>query len=546
MSPSATNKRHQTFPQKKETDYENRQYDLAESLHEVATILNSNLDQQTLLDKIFEQLDRLVDHDGGALFLQEGTDLLLCAGIGQAAKAHLGERIPLNSLNPTAQVFNKQRLLFLREAETAAWLNWPEDDTIYMWIGAPLFANQQVIGVLTIDSFRQEAFSQEDARILQTFANHAAIAIQNARLFKALQTSEARYRAMIQDQTDLICRFLPDGRLTFVNDTYCRYFGQERQSLIGRTSDDLIYEEDRMTLNVDWTEPPITDQVIVTEHRVIAADGEVRWVQWHTRALLDDQGKLIEYQAVGRDTTQQKLMAKQLSRAQKLEAFSHLAAGIAHHFNNMLTTILGFVDLSLEALPDDHQAAHDLHIVKRTANRAAILTHQLLIFTRRQQIQPKVTDLNDFITYLAPLFRQMLPQTIELTVSLAPGLKEVELDTDQIEQLLINLVLNARDAMPDGGKLTITTTNICLDQEQKHPDQVPSGDYVQLLVEDTGIGMTETVQSRIFEPFFTTKAIGQGTGLGLSTCFGIVEQHAGHIVVDSAPNQGSRFYIYLP
>jgi two-component system, cell cycle sensor histidine kinase and response regulator CckA len=233
--------------------------------------------------------------------------------------------------------------------------------------------------------------------------------------------------------------------------------------------------------------------------------------------------------------------------AQKLEAVAQLAGGVAHHFNNMLTAILGYVDLSLDDLQADHPVANNLQIVKKTAQRAATLTSQLLAFTRQTLIRPQIANLNDSILNMEPALEALVGKTIHLTLFLAPELNEVKIDLSQFEQLLLHLVTNGREAMPEGGQLTLETANISVDSvtAPRHP-QLPAGDYVRLTVIDTGRGMTETVKRRIFEPFFTTKEVGQGTGLGLATCWGIVQQHQGDITVESQPGQGTTFNIYLP
>ena len=239
---------------------------------------------------------------------------------------------------------------------------------------------------------------------------------------------------------------------------------------------------------------------------------------------------------------------EQLRHAQKMEGIGRLAGGVAHDFNNLLTAIIGFTDLIIERIDPLDAVADDVREIRKVADQAAALTRQLLAFSRRQFLEPRVLDLNEIVTGLIRMLPRLIGEHIETGTRLAPHLGRVWADQSQMDQILVNLVLNARDAMPSGGRLTIETANIVLDEEQARSEGVTlePGRYAMLAITDTGIGMDAAVRARAFEPFFTTKPLGKGTGLGLATVYGIVDQSGGAITLDSAPGRGTSVRIYLP
>jgi PAS domain S-box-containing protein len=247
------------------------------------------------------------------------------------------------------------------------------------------------------------------------------------------------------------------------------------------------------------------------------------------------------------DSTPQKRLEAQLRQSQKMEAVGRLAGGIAHDFNNLLTVIGGRSLLALDDIPATSPIRGDLELIQQTVERAAALTHQLLAFSRKQLLQPRALDLNGAVAGIVPLLRRLIGEDIELTIGPGAALRRVKADPAQIEQVIVNLAVNARDAMPRGGRLMIETANVDLPAAFSDlPEGVPGGAYVMLMVADTGVGMDGSVLAHLFEPFFTTKEVGKGTGLGLATVHGIVRQHGGSIRVYSAPGEGTTFKIYLP
>jgi two-component system, cell cycle sensor histidine kinase and response regulator CckA len=263
----------------------------------------------------------------------------------------------------------------------------------------------------------------------------------------------------------------------------------------------------------------------------------------HTLTFAERRAALV----VAEDITERTQLEAQVLQMQKMESIGRLAGGIAHDFNNLLTVIIGNTGLASEALAPNHPVLEDLQAIQAASQRAAGLTHQLLAFARKQILEPRVISLNDLIVEMDKLLRRLIREDIELVTLPTSDLWQVKVDPGQIEQVLVNLVINARDAMLNGGQLTIETRNVVLDDAyvRSHISIIP-GSYVMLAVSDTGVGMSSQVQTRLFEPFFTTKEPGKGTGLGLATCYGIIKQHGGNIWVYSEVDHGTTFKVYLP
>jgi PAS domain S-box-containing protein len=283
------------------------------------------------------------------------------------------------------------------------------------------------------------------------------------------------------------------------------------------------------------------------DHRIVRPGGEIRHVHEHAEVVYDASGKAVRFVGTVQDITEYKLLEERLLQSQKMEAVGRLAGGVAHDFNNLLTMIIGYGELLASSLDDrpnlKNYAAEALH----AADRAAALTQQLLALSRRQVIQPKVIDLNALVTRMKTLLGRVVGEHIVLLTNLDAGLGCVRADPMQIEQVILNLAVNARDAMPRGGQLTLETVNVLLPRDDAAAGRaLPPGAYIMLAVRDTGVGMDAATMSRAFEPFFTTKGVGEGTGLGLSTVYGIVKQSSGEIYVESKPGRGATFRVYLP
>jgi two-component system cell cycle sensor histidine kinase/response regulator CckA len=366
---------------------------------------------------------------------------------------------------------------------------------------------------------------------------------------KELADSEERYRELVHGVDAIVWEAEPaTWEFTFVS--------QRAEAILGYPVDmwlnnpgfylNLVHPDDREEV-VNYCRSATAerrDQVF--EFRAIASDGRIVWLRNLVRVIGNDE-KITRFQGLMVDITERLTMEQDLLNAQKLESVGLLAGGIAHDFNNVLTVIHGYSQLVLEELGDNNPSRADIEKIQQAAEQAASLTQQLLAFSRRQMLQPKILDLNAVIGGLEPMLRRIIGEDIDIHLRLRPDLSRTKADPGQIEQVVMNLAVNARDAMPSGGKLTIETATVNLDEActRRHIGVSP-GDYVMLAVSDTGCGMSSNVQAHIFEPFFTTKDPGKGTGLGLSTVYGIVKQSGGDIWVYSEPDRGTTFKIYLP
>ena len=310
---------------------------------------------------------------------------------------------------------------------------------------------------------------------------------------------------------------------------------------------ELVHPDDREPVRSARDAAVAGRQAFDIEHRVVRPDGSLRWVHERAAILRDPEGRALRMIGTVQDITERRLLEDQLRQSQKMEAIGLLAGGIAHDLNNALTAIAGYAELALGEVAADHAARGDVEEIRRAAERAGSVTRQLLAFSRKKLIEPRVFDLNDTIAAIARLLSRLLGANVEVQTRLADTALPVLGDPGQVEQAVINLAVNARDAMPGGGRLVLATARETVDEgfARSHVPMTP-GDYVVLRVSDSGHGMPRETQARIFEPFFTTKDVGKGTGLGLSMVYGTLKQSGGFIFVDSEINRGTTFRLYFP
>ncbi len=413
------------------------------------------------------------------------------------------------------------------------------------YIGTPLFdAAGEPLGIMAVLSREPMRDTSAGEAMLQIFGARVGAELERRRAEKQLRASEARYRALLEEASDGIVVFDEDLAFSEANGSMCAMLGYTREEFLAMHADAIIAREDLIAdpIPMELLKAGIVRRV---ERRFIKKDGGIVPVETKTKRLQD--GRFL---SVVRDMTERFALRErdeQLRQAQKIEAIGRLAGGVAHDFNNVLTAIMGYADLLMDDFREDDPRYRDLGEIKKAAERAAALTRQLLAFSRKQVLQPIILDVNEVVGNIDRLLRRLLGDEIEFTIDPGPSLGRVRADAGQLEQVLINLAVNARDAMPEGGRLFITTRNADITREEATArPPIEPGSYVLLTVADTGHGIDPTIRAHVFEPFFTTKPQGQGTGLGLATVYGVVKQSGGYIFLDSDPGKGTTFRIYLP
>jgi PAS domain S-box-containing protein len=385
----------------------------------------------------------------------------------------------------------------------------------------------------------------EEGQIRRAWGSQRDIT-ERKRAEQELSKSEERYRDMVENAHDIIYSHDLEGNYTSINKAGERITGYTREEALRMNLTQTVAPEYLEKARQMLVRKLADEEITVYDLEIIAKDGRRIAVEVNTR-LVYQNGVPVAVQGIARDVTERRQLEDQLRQAQKMEAVGRLAGGIAHDFNNLLTAITGYSDLILRRLRADDPLRRNVEEIKKAGDRAASLTRQLLAFSRKQVLQPKVLDLNAVVSDMEKMLRRLIGEDIELRTALASELGSVKADPGQIEQVIMNLAVNARDAMPNGGNLIIETENVYLNKGYATSHiAVNPGAYVMLTVSDTGEGMSEETKTRIFEPFYTTKEVGKGTGLGLSTVYGIVKQSGGNIWVYSEVGKGTSFKIYLP
>lgn len=414
------------------------------------------------------------------------------------------------------------------------------------WLGVPLKTPTETIGVLVVQHYQNEnAYDRRDLEFMESIGGHIALAIERRRSEEAMRKSETMFRQLFS-RTPLPkwVSDLETGKFLLVNEAAMKLYGYSEEEFKAMTILDLRPSSDRNANDEIWRHPALL-ALHQGQWRHEGKNGRVFKVELVTHEM-EYNGRRVRL-VIAQDISERQLLEEQLRQAQKMEAVGRLAGGVAHDFNNLLMVIKGHTELLLGSMRPDDPGRRKIEQIDRSADRATTLTRQLLAFSRMQVLQPRSINLNSIIEEMGKLIPRLIGEDIELAIHTASDLGTIRADVSQIEQIIMNLAVNSRDAMPKGGKLIIETSNVELDNAYKgvHPVVRP-GRYVLLSVSDTGVGMDPETQAHIFEPFFTTKEQGKGTGLGLSTVYGVVKQSGGFIWVYSEKGKGATFKIYLP
>jgi len=503
----------------------------------------------------------------------------LTSGLDAEAGANLGA--PEIGRGLIAQLLTEGRTIRLRDLDgepentgLAAGSGAGHHPVIHSFLGAPIATATRLYGWLYLgNKIGAAEFSEEDERIIATVAAQVAVAYENGRRYEKIQhhadelerevaerrrveqdlrEAEAKYRTLVE-QLPAISYIVAYG-----DTSQTIYISPQIESLLGFSQAEWLADpdlwqqqlhvEDKARVQAEVERVSRAGEPLNIEYRMWSRAGQMRWFRNQTVPVRDETGQLRYIHGIMFDITEHKRLEEQFLQVQKMEAVGRLAGGVAHDFNNMLVVITGYSELLLQREPaDKEQRRHYVSEIHRAGERAAGLTRQLLAFSRKQILQLEVLNLNEVVINMEKMLRRLIGEDIELLTKPAAELGQVKADPGQLEQVLMNLAINARDAMPNGGTLIIETANVELDElYARQYIEVSPGPYVMLAVSDTGIGMSKETLPHLFEPFFTTKEKGKGTGLGLATVYGIIKQSGGHIAVYSEPGYGTIFRVYLP
>jgi two-component system, cell cycle sensor histidine kinase and response regulator CckA len=372
--------------------------------------------------------------------------------------------------------------------------------------------------------------------------------VQIYRIRHQLVEREELFRLISENAADMIAVVDPSGRRLYNSPAYARILGYSNEELESTSFFEQVHPDDRQVAEQAAKEATAGSEGRTVQYRMRHKDGSWHVIESGASAILNAQKQVEKLVIVNRDVSERRQLEEKFRQAQKMEAVGRLSGGVAHDFNNLLGVIIGYAEFLQESLDPENTLRSSVDEILKAGKRAASLTRQLLAFSRQQVLDPKVLDFNGVVSDMEKMLRRLIGEDIELSTVLSPDLGRLKADQGQLEQVVMNLVVNARDAMPQGGKLVIDTQNMVMDEAfiRRYPYPVQAGPYVCLTVTDSGIGMDAETKARAFEPFFTTKEKGKGTGLGLSTVYGVVKQSGGYIDIYSALGAGTTFKIYLP
>ncbi len=525
-----------------------RQAKELELLDQVRSSLATELDLDVIFKTVVEGISRVFGYTQVSLFLLRDGVLMVQHQVGYR---RIVERIPITT-GITGRVARTGEPVLLEDVHAD-----PEFigaiEGVVSEVCVPLFDRGMPAGVLNVESTNGVTMGPQDLRLMTVLGEHVSIAFSKARLYAEARDNEERYRALVTTLGEGVAIVDLSERFVFANPAAEAVFGVPPDGLVGRGLAEFLDAEE-MEDAVEQTKRRQRGESSVYLLNIRRPDGKSRRIELTATPRRDADGKVSGTLGIFRDTTdltraeeEKARLQEQLQQAQKMEAVGRLAGGIAHDFNNILTVITGYCEMAIEEAGANPSLKGSLEQIKRASRRSATLISQLLTFSRRQILLPRVFDLAGLVDEMEGMLRRLLGEDVRLQTAREGDSHLVNADSGRMEQVLMNLAVNARDAMPGGGQLDIRTRVVRLAPEDLvgHPEVQP-GEFIGLSVSDTGLGMDAATQARLFEPFFTTKEVGKGTGLGLATIYGIVSQSRGHVTCQSEVGRGTTFTVYLP
>jgi PAS domain S-box-containing protein len=555
----------------------NMRYHNALLVQEIGQATSTILNERRLVETVVSAMEKHLDFGRGAIMLanKENTRLCYIAGYGfskeqekylRRTEFHLDnpksegifvsafreqKPILLDDISKVKQDFSKRILALIKRMD------------LQSLICVPIVYERESLGILAVDKVKpKRALTQSDVSLLRGVASQTVVSIINARSFQRLQESERKYRELVENANSIILRMDTNWNITFFNEFAQRFFGYREHEILGNGVIGTVLPDSVSTrgglekLVLSLQRDP--DRQVVTENENIRRSGDKVWVAWTYRPIFDVSGVLKEILCIGNDITglkrseqEKKALESRLQRAQKMEAIGTLAGGVAHDLNNILTGLVSYPDLLLMEIPDGSPLREPIYTIQRSGEKAASIVQDLLTLARRGVATTEVVNLNHIVTeYLkSPVYEKLRfyhPDT-EVETKLEDNLLNIIGSPTHLSQTVMNLVSNAAEAMPEGGKILISTESRYVDRPIKGYDDVQEGEYVTLTVSDTGVGISSEDVERIFEPFYTKKVMGRsGTGLGMAVVWGTVKDHKGYIDMQTTMGKGTTFTLYFP
>ena len=527
-------------------------------IREMDQAILSHFDLQEVMDSVGFRMRDLMrcDRVSIALYMPEQEEVEVVNVVSdRVTQLKSGVRFSLKATSGIREVLETGAVYYSRDLSTLEHPSPVEEhlqaEGIRSYVVFPLRARDRMIGTLNFGSFQTDGFTEEDVKAGEDLADQLAIVVDSSRLFEETHRARREWEHTFDAIGDGVSIQDVEFNVIRANRAFAEIVGKPFKEVIGEKCYHLVHGTD---CPVELCPVQVSLRTGEPAHEEFYESALSRWIRVSAYPISEENGGRARYVHVVRDITERKEreaheaeLERHLNRAQRLESIGTLVGGIAHDFNNLLTGMMGYAQLMLMDLDRSDPRYGDLQRIEDSSRRASDLVRQLLTFSRQEKGKSRVMDLNTTMDNTMTLLRRMIPENIAIEVKKAPDLFPVMADPVQMEQVLMNLCVNAKDAMPEGGTLTVETANVRLSEEdcRPYPGRVP-GAYVRLSVADTGIGMDEATQQRVFDPFFTTKEVGEGTGLGLATVYGIVQGHQGMVDLRSRVGEGTVFYVYLP